>query len=218
MKPHPENPPLTPEEIGQRTEIEQRILTRTAGRIGDGLDLIKIRNARLYRDHDTFEAYIVARFSVSPGSAYRWISAAEVVQDIILKFSPKGETDTPPAWKTLLRHRNETAIRFLQELDTAEKRWSTYKKAVELAKGHEPKPRHLRQAAVLLQYREDLRDSRNTDRATAFTLIVGVRAKLRETGQRDLARRLDDALQRLRFNESPDRPQQLLPRLRTAKS
>lgn len=218
MNQHSENPQLTADELSQRVEIEQRILTRSAGRIGDGLDLIKIRDGQLYRDYETFDAYVLSRFDVAPGSAYRWISAAEIVQEVLQKFSPKGEIEAPVAWKMLCRHRNETAIRVLQDIPSPEKRWETYKKAVELSKGHEPKPRHLRQAAVFLKYREDSRDPKDVGKATAFTLIVGVRTAVGEIGRKDLARRLDDALRRLGYNESRARPAGLLPRMKAAKS
>ncbi|HYC71619.1 MAG TPA: hypothetical protein VEB66_10460, partial [Opitutaceae bacterium] len=89
-----------------------------------------------------------------------------------------------------------------------------YKKAVELSKGHEPKPRHLRQAAVLLEHWEARPDPRKANRATAFTLIVGVRTELAEKGRKDLARRLDDALQRLGFNHNRARNSKLLPRIK----
>jgi hypothetical protein len=197
--------PLSTHEFAERQLHEQRIKARASGRIGDGLDLMKIRDGNLYRDHATFDDYVKATFGVAPGSAYRWIDAAEVVKAMIEKTSPKGESEDPKAWSALLNHRNETAVRFLQEQVSAENRWSVYRKAVEFSRGHEPKPRQLKQAAQTLGFiqRDDPRDSRTVSRIRAFQLIVDVRESAKQDGRNLWATKLTDALHRLGYN--PDR-------------
>lgn len=197
--------PLSTAELNSRHMLEARIMTRASGRIGDGLDLIAIRDGSLYRDHATFEEYVSATFGVAPGSAYRWIAAAETVKDMIEKMSPSGETDDPKAWHALLKHRNETAIRYLQQLRSAEDRWAVYRQAVIATKGPEPKPRHLVQAAKSLGYmpQEDPRDHRTLNRIRALQLIRDVRDSAQHDGRKLWAHKLTDALHRL--GHHPDR-------------
>lgn len=198
MKPPSESHELSAAELSQREEIESRILTRSSGRIGDGLDLIRIRDQKLYRDHESLEDYMQKRFDVHPGSAYRWMDAAATVKEIIDTISPKGEED-PNAWKVLLTHRNETAIRYLQKLETTENRWAVYRNAVHSCKGHEPKPRHLKKAAQTLGLmpKEDTRDSRTTNKKRAIQLILDVRDAAKADGRKLWATKLTDAIKRL---------------------
>jgi len=173
-----------------------------------------IRDGRLYRDRGTFDDYVESTFDVKPGSAYRWIDAAETVKDVIDKISPKGEIDDPEAWNALVRHRNETAIRFLQELPAVEDQWAVYKKAVELSRGREPKPRLLKKAAQELGIipQKDTRDSRTLDRAQAFKLILDVQRSAKQDGRNLWAAKLDDALHRLGYRPNRFRAPQLRPK------
>lgn len=191
---------LSEEELLARRRIEERIRTRSPGRIADGRDLREIRDRGLYRDHGTFEAYIETAFGVVPGSAYRWMDAATVIDETIQAASPKGETEAPVAWALLMKHRNETVCRKLAEY-SAEERWKIYQRAVLNAKGHEPKPKHMKLAAqhLGLLEAEKFLDGRTMDRTRARQLILSVRDAAKASGRKLWATKLDDALHRLRL-------------------
>jgi len=57
-----------------------------------GKALQTIRDGRLYRnEYGTFETYCIERWGYGRAHAYRYIEAAEVVKDVSLPMSPKGD-------------------------------------------------------------------------------------------------------------------------------
>lgn len=110
---------LTTTEVGTLQECETVIQQGLSSFVEVGKSLMKIRDARLYRNtHDTFEAYCEEKWSLAKSQVYRLIDSAQVVRIL----SPIGELP-----------RNEAQARPLTLLDTPKEQVAAWKEAVKTA-------------------------------------------------------------------------------------
>ncbi|KQR40777.1 hypothetical protein [Deinococcus sp. Leaf326] len=77
---------MTPEERARLVELETQVMVGGAAAVLAGKALTEIRDARLYRaEHATFEAYTLARFSMSRSRAYQLIEYAADASEFDLR-------------------------------------------------------------------------------------------------------------------------------------
>lgn len=84
--------PLTTGERAELAKLEELVTTGISAFVTAGKALARIKEKQLYREtHDTFEAYVGSRWSMTRQHAARLIEAAEVVRNL----SPVGSEVVP---------------------------------------------------------------------------------------------------------------------------